>query len=81
MQKMRWKNWYNKTASARWNNFAEIKHTFQSVDAIGNKRYVFNIKGNSYRLIAIVLFVPKFVYVRFIGTHAEYDKITYRSTI
>ncbi|MDR0866661.1 MAG: type II toxin-antitoxin system HigB family toxin, partial [Candidatus Symbiothrix sp.] len=52
------------------------KNTFHSVDSVGNKRYIFNIKGNNYRLVAIILFVPKYVYIRFIGTHAEYDKIT-----
>lgn len=67
--------WYTKTIKAEWSNFADIKTTFNSVDAVGNKRFVFNIKGNDYRLVAIVLFIPKMVYVRFIGTHAEYDKI------
>jgi len=68
-------DWYNKTKDANWNNFAEMKNTFNSVDPAGNKRYVFNIKGNHFRLVAIVLFVPKYVYIRFIGTHPEYDKI------
>ena len=68
-------DWYNKTKEAQWNNFSEIKKTFNSVDSAGNKRYVFDIKGNNYRLIAVVLFIPKYVYVRFIGTHAEYSKI------
>jgi mRNA interferase HigB len=54
-----------------------MKKTFNPVDAIGDKRFVFNIKGNNYRLIALVLFVPKFVYIRFIGTHTEYDKIDF----
>jgi len=67
--------WYIKTEQSRWNNFAEMKQTFNSVDSIGNKRYVFNIKGNAYRVVAIILFVPKIVYLRFIGTHAEYNKI------
>jgi mRNA interferase HigB len=58
-----------------------MKETFNSVDSAGNRRYVFNIKGNTYRLVVIVLFVPKYVYIRFIGTHAEYDKIENCSTI
>ena len=74
-------NWFTKTKESKWNNFAEMKCTFNSVDSVGNRRYVFNIKGNSYRLVAIVLFVPKYVYIRFIGTHAEYNKITDCSTI
>jgi len=73
--------WFRKTKQSEWNNFAEMKETFNSVDPAGNRRYVFNIKGNTYRLVAIVLFVPKYVYIRFIGTHAEYDKIKDCSTI
>lgn len=68
-------DWYTKTEESQWTCFADIKQTFGSVDAVGNKRYVFNIKGNSYRLVALILLVPKIVYIRFIGTHAEYDKI------
>jgi mRNA interferase HigB len=52
-----------------------MKSTFKSVDAVGNNRFVFNVKGNDYRLVAIVLFQIKIIYIRFIGTHAEYDKI------
>jgi mRNA interferase HigB len=68
-------DWYNKTKEAKWTCFADIKKTFNTADSARNKRYVFNIKGNNYRLVAIVLFVPQHVFVRFIGTHAEYDKI------
>ncbi len=45
------------------------------MDSVGNKRYVFNIKGNNYRVVVLILFVTGRVYIRFIGTHAEYDKI------
>ncbi|MDR0865731.1 MAG: type II toxin-antitoxin system HigB family toxin [Candidatus Symbiothrix sp.] len=68
-------DWFEKTEQSEWNCFADIKAVFNSVDSVGNKRYVFNIKGNSYRLIALILFVPKIVYIRFIGTHAEYSKL------
>lgn len=67
--------WYVKTEQSQWNCFADVKQTFNSVDSVGGKRYVFNIRGNSYRIIALILFGPKIVYIRFIGTHAEYDKI------
>jgi mRNA interferase HigB len=66
--------WYSKTHRAEWLNSSEIKQTFNSVDSVGNDRFVFNIKGNDYRLVALILFKIKTVYVRFIGTHAEYDK-------
>lgn len=75
------KEWYHKTEKSDWSSFAEMKKTFGSVDAIGNDRFVFNIKGNSYRLVAIILFRPKRVLIRFIGTHAEYDKIADCSTL
>lgn len=58
-----------------WGNFNDVRNTFGSVDAVGNDRYVFNIKGNDYRLIAMIFFDKRTVYIRFIGTHAEYDKI------
>ncbi|MDO9256788.1 MAG: type II toxin-antitoxin system HigB family toxin [Bacteroidales bacterium] len=66
--------WYSKTQRAEWLNSSEIKQTFNSVYSVGNDRFVFNIKGNDYRLVALILFKIKTVYVRFIGTHAEYDK-------
>ncbi len=67
--------WYHTVTVKEWNNLNEIKQTFNSVDYVGNNRYVFNIKGNDYRLVAIISFNAKKVYIRFIGTHSEYDKI------
>ena len=69
-------DWYKKTEEAEWNSLADIKQTFNSVDFVGNQHYVFNIKGNDFRLVVVIKFTPKNVYIRFIGTHAEYDKIT-----
>jgi mRNA interferase HigB len=66
MLKVRNEKWLPKMQSA-------MKKT--SVDSVGNKRYVFNIKGNGYRLVVLILFTPQRVYIRFVGTHAEYDKI------
>lgn len=68
-------DWYSKTEDAEWTCFADIKAMFNSVDSVGNKRFIFNIKGNAYRLIALILFNPKIVYIRRICTHTEYDKI------
>lgn len=67
--------WFEKAELADWQNFSDIKDSFRSADWVGNNRVVFNIKGNDYRLVVMVLFKIKMVYVRFIGTHAEYDKI------
>ncbi len=58
-----------------WTCFADVKKTFSGVDNVGNQHYVFNIKGNNYRLVVVIKFTVKFVYIRFIGTHREYDKI------
>ncbi len=68
------RDWYFKTKRSDWNNLNELKQTFATADYIGNNRFVFNIKGNDYRLVAIVIFASKKVYIRFIGTHATYDK-------
>ena len=67
--------WYEKTKKAEWTCFADIKNTFNSVDAVGNQRFVFNIKGNDYRLVVLIKFKPSHVLIRFVGTHAEYDRI------
>lgn len=68
-------DWVVKVKRSEWKCFADVKATFNSVDNVGNQHYVFNLKGNDYRLIVVIKFTIKFVYVRFIGTHAEYDKI------
>lgn len=73
--------WYHKTAKSEWDNFADMKRTFNSVDSVGNQRYVFNIKGNDYRLIALVKFKLKIVYIRFIGAHKDYDRLNNCSEI
>ena len=69
------RDWYKRVSKADWMTFADIKSTFNSVDYVGNDRYVFDIKGNTYRIVAIVIFVNKKVYMRFVGTHAEYERI------
>jgi mRNA interferase HigB len=68
-------DWYELAKNADWKNFHEMKQTFNSVDAVGNDRYVFNIKGNTYRLIALIIFKIRTVFILFIGTHQEYDRI------
>jgi mRNA interferase HigB len=73
--KMPLEEWFSKTKKSEWRNFTDVKQTFNSVDYVGNQRYVFNIKGNEYRLVAIILFQVKRVYIRFIGIHTEYEKI------
>ena len=67
--------WYAVVKVADWNSLADIKQTFNSVDYVGNDRYVFNIKGNHYRIVAMIFFDKRTLFIRFVGTHAEYDKI------
>ena len=67
--------WYHTVKAKEWNDLNDIRQTFNSVDYVGNIRYVFNIKGNDYRLVAIISFNAKKVYIPFIGTHSQYDKI------
>ncbi len=69
------KEWYIKTERAQWESFNDMRKDSNSVDYVKNQRYVFNIKGNNYRLVAAVKFTPKLVYIRFIGTHQEYERI------
>jgi mRNA interferase HigB len=65
--------WYNRTLAAQWNNFAELRRVFPAADQVKNLT-VFNIGGNKYRLITLVDFTYKKVFIRQILTHAEYDK-------
>lgn len=67
--------WLQQVAEARWSSHTELKQQFPSADYVKNGRYVFNIGGNKYRIVAVVVFVGGVMNIRFIGTHAEYDKI------
>ncbi|MBR1484418.1 MAG: type II toxin-antitoxin system HigB family toxin [Prevotella sp.] len=67
--------WSSIVTNAEWKNHVELKQDFPSADYVGNNRYVFNIKGNNYRTVVLVVFFAGTVSIRFIGTHSEYDKI------
>ena len=67
--------WWRKTKKSGWSSLPEIKKSFNSVDYVGNERYVFNIKGKIYRIVAMIFFDTRTVYIRFVGTHTEYDKV------
>ena len=71
--------WTGYVEEAVWKSHNDIKRDFPSVDYVGNGRYVFNIRGNNYRLVAIAVFIKGYLKIRFIGTHAEYDKIDCRT--
>ena len=68
-------NWYKLVLQADWGSYHEIKTMFNSVDAVGNDRFVFDIRGNNYRIVAMIFFDIRTVYIRFVGTHKEYGRI------
>lgn len=67
--------WYREAEDAAWASPQAIKDRYRHASVLPDNRVVFNIKGNSYRLIVRVLYDFQTVYIRFVGTHAEYDKI------
>lgn len=68
-------NRYTIAEKSDWANFNEVGQIFNSVDAVGNDLYVFNIKGNNYRLIVRIIFRVRTIYIKFIGSHKQYDKV------
>ena len=73
------KAWFREASSADWASPAAIKAAFGTASIVANNRVVFNIGGNKYRIIAAVHYRGQRIFVRFIGTHAEYDKIDART--
>lgn len=69
------KTWYDTAMNCIWKSPIEIKNTFANASILKNSRVVFNIKGNSYRLVAKFNFEKLWIFIRFIGTHSDYDKI------
>lgn len=73
--------WYEKTKNSDWKNFAELKKTWNSCDYIGNDRYIFDIAGNNYRLVAMIHFDRRTLYIRKILTHNEYTELSKRGKL
>lgn len=67
--------WYDEAAKASWQSPQEIKDQYRNASFIANNRVVFNIKGNDYRLIVAIAYRFGALYIKFIGTHAQYDKV------
>jgi mRNA interferase HigB len=67
--------WYADVKQAEWKTPTEIKNLYRNASFVANNRVVFNIKGNKYRLVVAVQYEYGIVYIRFVGTHGEYDKI------
>jgi mRNA interferase HigB len=69
------KAWFAEARLAQWTSPQDVKNHYASASIIANNRVVFNIKGNDYRLIVAIAYKMQYIYVKFIGTHAEYDKV------
>ena len=67
--------WYALASRADWKTPADVKEAYRNASFIANNRVVFNVKGNDYRLVVAVRYDRGLMYVRFIGTHRQYDKI------
>ena len=69
------KTWYDTAMSSDWNSPNAVKQTYTNASILKDSRIVFNIKGNSFRLVTKFNFIKKWIFIRFIGTHKEYDNI------
>ena len=67
--------WIVDVENAQWSSFSDVKKTYNTADYVGNDHIVFDIKGNNYRFVTIVIFEDGVVNIRWAGTHSEYDKI------
>jgi mRNA interferase HigB len=67
--------WYADVKHATWTSPADIKNVYHNASFLANNRVVFNIKGNRYRIIVVVQYRHELIYIRFVGTHKEYDRI------
>lgn len=73
--------WYAHADKAAWANWGEVKADYPKADWVGNDRVVFDIGGNKYRLVVKMEFAKQRIYIRFIGTHEQYDDIKDITTI
>lgn len=69
------KTWFETVAEANWKSPSDVKSSFANASILKDGRVVFNIKGNSFRLVARINYEKEWLFIRFIGTHQEYDKI------
>ena len=69
------RGWYAEASRANWSTPAQIKAAYRDASFIGNGRVIFNIKGNNYRLVVAVHYDKYRMFIRFVGTHSEYDRI------
>jgi len=68
-------SWFHETLNAEWKSPADVVRSYANASIVGSDRVVFNIKGNSYRLVVAINYAHQIVFVKWIGSHADYDKI------
>jgi mRNA interferase HigB len=69
------KSWHKEMVGASWSSPVHIKNKYPSASILDNQRVVFNIKGNHYRIVIRINYQFKIIWIRFVGTHSEYDQI------
>jgi len=67
--------WFHEVQGATWKTPADVTQAYANASIVGNDRVVFNIKGNAYRLVAAIDYQREIVFIKWLGTHVEYDKI------
>jgi mRNA interferase HigB len=70
--------WFREVEKEDWDTPAKVKERYPNASILGDNRVVFNIKGNAYRLVVKINYPGRIVYVRFVGTHADYDRVNVR---
>jgi mRNA interferase HigB len=71
--------WFHEAERAAWRNAADVKNSYATASIIDAERVVFNVKGNSYRLVTAIDFARQTVFIKWLGSHAEYDEINVRT--
>lgn len=67
--------WYHFCRKQKWATPQDVKNTFRHASLVGNNRVVFNVKGNNYRIVCAMDYQRQAMYIKFVGTHAEYDAV------
>jgi mRNA interferase HigB len=67
--------WFHEAKIAKWKSFQDIRRIYPTADVLPNNRVIFDIKGNAYRLVVKIHYNPGIVFIRFVGAHAQYDRI------
>ena len=70
--------WFHEVKRACWRNPAEVRRLYATASVVGSERVVFNVKGNAYRLVTAIDFEKGIVWIKWIGTHRDYDRISVR---